>query len=74
MHEQGLSWRSLMYLYFDACEYKLQSRLTSITDRILLNTRCVSYDEAVEIISLIDRIETVRKISTELYRLLDGID
>lgn len=64
--------RALIYLYFDAAETKLHNKLNSITDRILLNCRNMSYDDAVKILQIKDKIEVVEQIEKELYSLLDG--
>ena len=65
--------RSLLYLYFDAAEFKLKSRLVSITERILYSSKNISYNEAVKILEIKDKIETVEQISKEIYSLLDGL-
>lgn len=66
--------RSLIYLYFEAAESKLHNRLNNITERILLNTRKISYDDALKILVIKDKIEIIEQIEKELYSLIDGLD
>lgn len=65
--------RALIYIYFEALEYKISTELNSKIDRILLNTRKISYDDAIKILQLKDKIEIIEKVEKELYELLDGI-
>lgn len=69
-----MSIKTLLYLYFDAAEYKLRVRLDSITQRILLNGRKIPYEDALKILSLMDRLEFLQQVERELYKLLDGFD
>lgn len=66
--------RSLIYLYFEAAESKLHNRLNNITERILLNTRKISYDDALKILEIKDKIEIIEQIEKELYSIIDGLD
>lgn len=65
--------RALIYLYFEALEFRVKSELDNKTDRILLNSRNITYDDAVKILSLKDKIEIMAVIEKELYQLLDDI-
>lgn len=65
--------RALIYIYFEALEYKISTELNSKIDRLLLNTRKISYDDAIKILQLKDKIEIIEKVEKELYELLDGI-
>lgn len=69
-----MSIKTLLYLYFDAAEYKLRVRLDSITQRLLLNGRKIPYEDALMILSLMDRLEFLQQVERELYKLLDGFD
>ncbi len=73
-NEDAARLRSLIYLYFDAAETKLHNRLNNITERILLNTRKISYDDALVILQIKDKIEIIEQIEKELYHLIDGLD
>lgn len=65
--------RALIYLYFDALEFKVSSELQNKTDILLLNGRSLSYDDALKILHLKDKIEILRTIEKELYEVLDSI-
>lgn len=65
--------RALIYLYFEALEYKVSTELQRKTDRLLFNGRALSYEDAVKILQLKDKLEIMKKIEIELNQVLDGI-
>ena len=65
--------RTLIYLYFDALEYRISLELDNKTNRLLYNPKKLSYDDAVKILQLRDKLEILHVIEMELYQLLDSI-
>lgn len=66
--------RALIYLYFEGLEIRYLNEMNDKVDRILLNGRNLSYDDAVKILQLKDKVEVLGVIEKELYQLLDGLD
>lgn len=66
--------RALIYLYFEGLEIRYINEMNDKVDRILLNGRNLSYDDAVKILQLKDKVEVLGVIEKELYQLLDGLD
>lgn len=65
--------RALIYLYFDALEYKVGQELNNKCDRIIMNGRKISYEDAIKILQLKDKLEIMAVIEKELNELLDGL-
>ena len=63
---------SLLYLYFDALEYRIQVEVDNISNRLIYNPNKITYDEAVKLLQLKDKLEIIRGISLELHELLDS--
>ena len=63
---------SLLYLYFDALEYRIQVEVDNISNRLIYNPNKITYDEAVKLLQLKDKLEIIRAISLELHELLDS--
>ena len=63
---------SLLYLYFDALEYRIQVEVDNISNRLIYNPKKLTYDEAVKLLQLKDKLEIIRVISMELHELLDS--
>lgn len=63
---------SLLYLYFDALEYRIQVEVDNISNRLIYNPKKITYDEAVKLLQLKDKLEIIRVISLELHELLDS--
>lgn len=65
--------RALIYLYFDALEYKVGQELNYKCDRLIMNGRKLSYEDAIKILQLKDKLEIMAVIEKELNELLDGL-
>lgn len=65
--------RALIYLYFDAIEIRYKNDMQHKIDRILMNGRNLSYDDALKILQLKDKVEILEQIEKELYQLLDSL-
>lgn len=65
--------RALIYLYFDALEFKVGQELNNKCDILILNGRKLSYEDAIKILQLKDKLEILAVIEKELNELLDGI-
>ena len=65
--------RALIYLYFDAIEIRYKNEMNNKIDHILLNGRNLSYDDAIKILKLKDKVEILEQIEKELYQLLDSL-
>ena len=63
---------SLLYLYFDALEYRIQVEVDNISNRLIYNPKKLTYVEAVKLLQLKDKLEIIRVISMELHELLDS--
>lgn len=65
--------RALIYLYFDGIEIRYKNEMSHKIDRILMNGRNLSYDDAIKILKLKDKVEILETIEKELYQLLDSL-
>ena len=65
--------RALIYLYFDGIEIRYKNEMQNKIDRILMNGRNLSYDDAIKILKLKDKVEILETIEKELYQLLDSL-
>ncbi len=65
--------RALIYLYFDGIEIRYKDEMENKIDRILMNGRNLSYDDAIKILKLKVRVEILETIEKELYELLDSL-
>lgn len=65
--------RALIYLYFDAISIRYKDEMNNKIDRILINGRNLSYDDAIIILKLKDKVEILEQIEKELYQLLDSL-
>ena len=63
--------KSLLYLYFDAAEAKHRERFNSIRDRILMNGRNISYEDAVKILEVKHKLDIIDLMYHEICSLLD---
>ena len=66
--------RTLIYLYFEALEFRVGQELANKTDRLLYNGRKLSYEDAIKILQLKDKLEKMAVIEKELNELIDGIN
>lgn len=65
--------RALIYLYFDSIEIRYKNEMENKIDVILMNGRNLSYEDAIKILKLKDKIEILEVIEKELYQLLDSL-
>lgn len=64
---------ALLYLYFDALEYRVSVEMDNIANRLLHCPNKITYDEAVKLLQLHDKLEIMRTIDKELHELLDSM-
>lgn len=61
---------TLLYLYFDAQQYKTKSRIVDLTNRLLRSPHPITYSELSELLQLVAKLETLEKVEKDLYDLI----
>lgn len=61
---------TLLYLYFDALELSVKSRIDDITSRLIRSTVPITYNELCELLRLSAKQEIIKKIELDINNLL----
>lgn len=61
---------TLLYLYFDALEMSVKSRIDDMTSRLIRSTVPITYNELAELLSLTAKQEIIKKIELDINNLL----